>query len=155
MDDSLIGHAADLTEAQALRAYDAVHLAAALQVVEADLVLVAGDRALLTVAESVGLMVAASDEPSLATIPARTGCPAPRGPEVAIGSMTRPSHRPVIGQGRGTSPARSAAQRSLAAALEALTTGRWHTTLAFTTPASPPGGAHPQTDHIVGSRTWP
>ncbi len=59
VDDSLIRHAADLTEAQALRAYDAVHLAAALQVVEADLILVAGDRALLTAAESVGLMVAA------------------------------------------------------------------------------------------------
>ncbi|MBW3575965.1 MAG: twitching motility protein PilT [Actinobacteria bacterium] len=48
-----------MTEAQALRAYDAVHLAAALQVVEADLVLVAGDQALLTAAESVGLMVTA------------------------------------------------------------------------------------------------
>ncbi|HEV2071184.1 MAG TPA: type II toxin-antitoxin system VapC family toxin, partial [Acidimicrobiales bacterium] len=58
VDDSLIRHAADLTEAQALRAYDAVHLAAAMQVVEADLVLVAGDRALLTAAESLGLMVA-------------------------------------------------------------------------------------------------
>ncbi|HEV2070466.1 MAG TPA: type II toxin-antitoxin system VapC family toxin [Acidimicrobiales bacterium] len=59
VDDRLIRQAADLTEAQALRAYDAVHLAAALQVVEADLVLVAGDRALLAAAESVGLMVAA------------------------------------------------------------------------------------------------
>ncbi len=46
--------AADLAEVQPLRAYDAVHLAAALQVVEADLVLVAGDRALLTAAESLG-----------------------------------------------------------------------------------------------------
>lgn len=36
-----------------------VHLAAALPVVEADLVLVAADRALLTAAESVDLMVAA------------------------------------------------------------------------------------------------
>ncbi|HEV2069193.1 MAG TPA: type II toxin-antitoxin system VapC family toxin [Acidimicrobiales bacterium] len=59
VDDSLIRRAADLTEAHALPAYTAVHLAAALQVVEADLVLVAGDRALLTSAESVGLMVAA------------------------------------------------------------------------------------------------
>ncbi|HEV2069694.1 MAG TPA: type II toxin-antitoxin system VapC family toxin [Acidimicrobiales bacterium] len=59
VDDSLIRQAADLTEAQALRAYDAVHLAAALQVVEVDLVLVAGDAALLRAAESVGLMVAA------------------------------------------------------------------------------------------------
>ncbi len=59
VDDALVRQAADLAEAQALRAYDAVHLAAALQVVDADLVLVAGDRALLAAAESVGLMVAA------------------------------------------------------------------------------------------------
>ncbi len=59
IDDALVRQAADLAEAQALRAYEAVHLAAALQVVEADLVLVAGDRALLVAAESVGLMVAA------------------------------------------------------------------------------------------------
>ena len=59
VDDALVRRAADLTEAQALRAYDAVHLAAAMQVVEADLVLVAGDRALLAAAASVGLMVAA------------------------------------------------------------------------------------------------
>jgi predicted nucleic acid-binding protein len=59
IDDALVRQAADLAEAQALRAYDAVHLAAALQVVEADLVLVAGDRTLLAAAESVGLMVAA------------------------------------------------------------------------------------------------
>jgi predicted nucleic acid-binding protein len=59
VDDALVRQAADLAEAQALRAYDAVHLAAAVQVVEADLVLVAGDRALLAAAESVGLMVAA------------------------------------------------------------------------------------------------
>jgi predicted nucleic acid-binding protein len=45
VDDALVRQAGDLAEAQALRAYDAVHLAAALQVVEADLVLVAGDRA--------------------------------------------------------------------------------------------------------------
>jgi predicted nucleic acid-binding protein len=59
VDDALVRQAADLTEAQALPAYDAIHLAAALQVVEADLVLAAGDRALLAAAESVGLMVAA------------------------------------------------------------------------------------------------
>ncbi len=59
VDDTLVCQAAELAEAQALRAYDAVHLAAAVQVIEPDLVLVAGDRALLTAAESVGVMVAA------------------------------------------------------------------------------------------------
>lgn len=59
VDDTLVRQAAELAQAQALRAYDAVHLAAALQVAEPDLVLVAGDRALLAAAESVGLMVAA------------------------------------------------------------------------------------------------
>ncbi len=59
VDDTLVRQAAELAEAQALRAYDAVHLAAAVQVIEPDLVLVAGDRALLTAAESVGVMVAA------------------------------------------------------------------------------------------------
>jgi predicted nucleic acid-binding protein len=59
VEDALVRQAADLAEVQALRAYDAVHLAAALQVLEPDLVLVAGDRALLSAAKSVGLMVAA------------------------------------------------------------------------------------------------
>ncbi|HEV2809111.1 MAG TPA: type II toxin-antitoxin system VapC family toxin [Acidimicrobiales bacterium] len=59
VDDEVVRQAAELAETQALRAYDAVHLAAALQVIEPDLVLVAGDRALLTAAESVGVMVAA------------------------------------------------------------------------------------------------
>lgn len=59
VDEALVRQAAEVAEAQALRAYDAVHLAAALQVIEPDLVLVAGDRALLTAAESVGVMVAA------------------------------------------------------------------------------------------------
>ena len=59
VDETLVRKAAELAEVQALRAYDAVHLAAALQVIEPDLVLVAGDRALLTAAESVGVMVAA------------------------------------------------------------------------------------------------
>jgi predicted nucleic acid-binding protein len=58
VEDVLVRQAAELAEVQALRAYDAVHLAAALQVLEPDLVLVAGDRALLSAAESVGLMVA-------------------------------------------------------------------------------------------------
>ncbi len=59
VDDTLVRQAAELAEAQALRAYDAVHLATALRVIEPDLVLVAGDRALLTAAESVSVMVAA------------------------------------------------------------------------------------------------
>ncbi len=59
VEDVLVRQAAELAEVQALRAYDAVHLAAALQVLDPDLVLVAGDRALLSAAESVGLMVAA------------------------------------------------------------------------------------------------
>lgn len=58
VDDAVVRRAGDLAESQALRAYDAVHLAAALQVVAEDLVLVAGDRALLAAAGSVGLMVA-------------------------------------------------------------------------------------------------
>ena len=59
VDDALVHQAGDLAELQALRAYDAVHLAAALQVIEAELVLVAGDQALLAAAQSVGLTVAA------------------------------------------------------------------------------------------------
>lgn len=58
VDDALVGHAGDLAESLALRAYDAVHLAAAIQVTAGDLVLVAGDRALLAAAKSVGLTVA-------------------------------------------------------------------------------------------------
>src|SRR5215470_2445237 len=46
LDDALVSRAAELAEAQALRAYDAVHLAAALSIADDDVVLVAGDRAL-------------------------------------------------------------------------------------------------------------
>jgi predicted nucleic acid-binding protein len=56
--DDLVRQAGDLAESQALRAYDAVHLAAAMRVASEDLVVVAGDRALLTAAQSVGLTVA-------------------------------------------------------------------------------------------------
>ena len=59
IDDGLVRHAGDLAEAQRLRAYDAVHLAAAHRVDDADLVVVAGDRALLGAAEAVGMTVAA------------------------------------------------------------------------------------------------
>lgn len=58
IDDELVRHAGELAETHGLRGYDAVHLAAALQVTDPDLVLVAGDRALLAAAESVGLQVA-------------------------------------------------------------------------------------------------
>lgn len=58
-DEGLARHAGELAEAHGLRAYDAVHLAAAHRVADADLVLVAGDRALLVAAEAVGMTVAA------------------------------------------------------------------------------------------------
>jgi predicted nucleic acid-binding protein len=59
VDDALVRPAGDLTESQGLRAHDAIHLAAALEVTGDDLVLVAGDRALLAAAASLGLAVAA------------------------------------------------------------------------------------------------
>jgi predicted nucleic acid-binding protein len=59
VDDDLVRRAGDLAESHALRAYDAVHLAAAVRVASEDLVVVAGDCALLTAAQSVGLAVAA------------------------------------------------------------------------------------------------
>jgi predicted nucleic acid-binding protein len=58
VDDGLVSRAAELAERQALRAYDAVHLAAALTVGDDDLVLVAGDRALTSAAAAVGIAVA-------------------------------------------------------------------------------------------------
>lgn len=59
VDDDLIREAGDLAEAQGLRAYDAIHLAAATRVDDLDLILVAGDRALLAAAEALGMSVAA------------------------------------------------------------------------------------------------
>ena len=59
IDDRLVERAADLAEQQALRAYDAVHLAAAHRLLDQDLVLVAGDRALLDAAHAIGIAVAA------------------------------------------------------------------------------------------------
>lgn len=56
--DELVRHAGDLAETAALRGYDAVHLAAAQLVGEADLAFVSGDRVLLTAASSAGLHVA-------------------------------------------------------------------------------------------------
>ncbi len=57
-DEDLIHDAADLAEAQGLRAYDAVHLAAIRRVADDELVVVAGDRALLTAAEALGIAIA-------------------------------------------------------------------------------------------------
>jgi uncharacterized protein len=59
-DDALVRHAGDLAERQALRGYDAVHLAAAHRISGADddVVVIAGDRALLDAAHATGLAVA-------------------------------------------------------------------------------------------------
>ena len=59
VDDDLIRVAGDLAEVQALRAYDAVHLAAGRGAADHEFVLVSGDRALLDAAVAVGLAVAA------------------------------------------------------------------------------------------------
>ncbi len=58
VDADLVRRAGDLAETHALRAYDAVHLAAAQRVLDADLVMVAGNRALLTAAEVTGMTIA-------------------------------------------------------------------------------------------------
>ena len=55
VDDPLVRMAGELAHQHSLRAYDAVHLAAALKVGDPDLVLVAGDGALLTAATVEGL----------------------------------------------------------------------------------------------------
>ena len=60
IDGELVRRAAELSETHALRAYDAIHLAAAVTVADADLVLVAGDRALLVAGTAAGLAVAAT-----------------------------------------------------------------------------------------------
>ncbi len=59
VDALLVRRAADLAELRALRAYDAVHLAAANQLGTDEVVFVAGDRALLAAAQAVGLSVSA------------------------------------------------------------------------------------------------
>ena len=58
IDDVLARRAGDLAEAHGLRGYDAVHLAAADRVRDPDLVVVAGDGALLEAATSEGMTVA-------------------------------------------------------------------------------------------------
>jgi predicted nucleic acid-binding protein len=59
LDDPLARHAGQLAEAHGLRGYDAVHVAAAHRVRDPDLVLVAGDEALLTAATAEGMTIAA------------------------------------------------------------------------------------------------
>jgi predicted nucleic acid-binding protein len=58
VDDDLVRRAAHLAEQQSLRAYDAVHLAAAERVLDQDLIVVAGDRALIAAAEAIGMATA-------------------------------------------------------------------------------------------------
>ena len=59
IDDDLARSAGGLAEAHGLRGYDSVHLAAARRVSAPDLVLVAGDGALLDAATSKGMATAA------------------------------------------------------------------------------------------------
>ena len=59
VDDMLARRAGHLAEAHGLRGYDAVHLPAADRVRDPDLVVVAGDRALLAAAATEGITIAA------------------------------------------------------------------------------------------------
>jgi uncharacterized protein len=59
VDDLLARHAGQLAEAHGLRGYDAVHLAAAHRVRDPDLVVVAGDEALLSAATAEGMAITA------------------------------------------------------------------------------------------------
>lgn len=58
VDDALARVAGDLAQSHALRGYDAVHLASALRVGSPDVLLVAGDGALLAAAGAEGLATA-------------------------------------------------------------------------------------------------
>ena len=58
VDDALARRAGDLAEQHSLRGYDAVHLAAAHRINDAELVVVAGDRPLLAAATADGLTTA-------------------------------------------------------------------------------------------------
>jgi uncharacterized protein len=58
IDEDLVDRASDLAEQLSLRAYDAVHLAAARRVLGQDLVFVAGEWALLAAARAIGINVA-------------------------------------------------------------------------------------------------
>jgi uncharacterized protein len=55
VDEGLARHAGDLAETHDLRGYDAVHLAAAHRLDDAELVVAAGDRVLLAAASQLGL----------------------------------------------------------------------------------------------------
>ncbi len=55
VDETLAHHAGELAEAHDLRGYDAVHLAAALRLDDVELVVAAGDRALVAAAGELGL----------------------------------------------------------------------------------------------------
>lgn len=59
VDNELARGAGHLAEAHGLRGYDAVHLAAANRVRDSDLVVVAGDEALLSAATAEGMTIAA------------------------------------------------------------------------------------------------
>jgi uncharacterized protein len=58
VDDALARRAGELAEARQLRGYDAVHLAAADRVRDPNVVVIAGDGALLDAAAAVGMTVA-------------------------------------------------------------------------------------------------
>lgn len=58
IDDDLARHAGLLAELHSLRCYDAVHLAAADRIRDPDLVVVAGDGALLAAATAAGMTIA-------------------------------------------------------------------------------------------------
>jgi predicted nucleic acid-binding protein len=58
LDETLAKDAGELAEAHALRGYDAVHLAAARRLDDAELVVATGDAALLTAAHRLGLNTA-------------------------------------------------------------------------------------------------
>jgi predicted nucleic acid-binding protein len=58
--DELVGRAGSLAEAQALRGYEALHLAAADLVKDPELVFVSGDAGLCRAAEDMGLQIAST-----------------------------------------------------------------------------------------------
>jgi uncharacterized protein len=58
VDDALARRAGELAEVRQLRGYDAVHLAAAVRVHDPNVVVIAGDRALLEAATAEGMTVA-------------------------------------------------------------------------------------------------
>ena len=64
LDDALARRAGHLAELHGLRGYDAMHLAAADRVRDPDLVVVAGDRALLTAAIAEGMATASLSMPT-------------------------------------------------------------------------------------------